>query len=343
MMTGCAQFVCLTSVAPFWLLFIQRPRDKRDSSYYWEIEASEVYLHSRIGSGSFGTVYKGKWHGRNASETGQGTSRCNYKHFHIFTLDFEMSYPTRKMVGKSDQCACSSAVHMSSQWVSWVKGNWAECICCRWCSSEDFKGDWPHTGAVPGIQKWSGSPEVRAGVVLRSFLTAGVFSCSNSCKLLNSQRIILIAKVLSLFCWFPLPLDVWLQENTTCQHPVVHGLHDEGQPGHCDPVVWRQQPLQTYSRPGDKLQDNPAHRHRQADGSGHGVSLIEQFFSDKSNWKEPRCQTNSCSFSFLAICMQRTSFIVTWSQTVSFFDPSFVKDNSTLISYWSGSAFLHCI
>lgn len=45
---------------------VQRPRDKRDSSYYWEIEASEVFLQSRIGSGSFGTVYKGKWHGRNA-------------------------------------------------------------------------------------------------------------------------------------------------------------------------------------------------------------------------------------------------------------------------------------
>lgn len=44
-------------------IFFQRPRDKRDSSYYWEIEASEVMLHSRIGSGSFGTVYKGKWHG----------------------------------------------------------------------------------------------------------------------------------------------------------------------------------------------------------------------------------------------------------------------------------------
>ncbi|CAM4733282.1 unnamed protein product [Leuciscus chuanchicus] len=40
-----------------------RSREKRDSSYYWEIEASEVILHSRIGSGSFGTVYKGKWHG----------------------------------------------------------------------------------------------------------------------------------------------------------------------------------------------------------------------------------------------------------------------------------------
>ncbi|XP_067286984.1 RAF proto-oncogene serine/threonine-protein kinase isoform X2 [Pseudorasbora parva] len=40
-----------------------RPREKRDSSYYWEIEASEVPLLSRIGSGSFGTVYKGKWHG----------------------------------------------------------------------------------------------------------------------------------------------------------------------------------------------------------------------------------------------------------------------------------------
>uniref|UniRef100_A0A673KZL7 non-specific serine/threonine protein kinase n=1 Tax=Sinocyclocheilus rhinocerous TaxID=307959 RepID=A0A673KZL7_9TELE len=34
-----------------------------DSSYYWEIEATEVVLLSRIGSGSFGTVYKGKWHG----------------------------------------------------------------------------------------------------------------------------------------------------------------------------------------------------------------------------------------------------------------------------------------
>ncbi|TSW08312.1 RAF proto-oncogene serine/threonine-protein kinase [Bagarius yarrelli] len=40
-----------------------RPREKRDSSYYWEIDASEVVLHSCIGSGSFGTVYKGKWHG----------------------------------------------------------------------------------------------------------------------------------------------------------------------------------------------------------------------------------------------------------------------------------------
>ncbi|XP_062843127.1 RAF proto-oncogene serine/threonine-protein kinase [Trichomycterus rosablanca] len=39
------------------------PREKRDSSYYWEIDASEVVLHTCIGSGSFGTVFKGKWHG----------------------------------------------------------------------------------------------------------------------------------------------------------------------------------------------------------------------------------------------------------------------------------------
>lgn len=45
-----------------WLF--QRPRGQRDSSYYWEIEASEVMLSTRIGSGSFGTVYKGKWHGK---------------------------------------------------------------------------------------------------------------------------------------------------------------------------------------------------------------------------------------------------------------------------------------
>lgn len=40
-----------------------RARGQRDSSIYWEIEASEVMLSNRIGSGSFGTVYKGKWHG----------------------------------------------------------------------------------------------------------------------------------------------------------------------------------------------------------------------------------------------------------------------------------------
>ncbi|XP_056590531.1 RAF proto-oncogene serine/threonine-protein kinase isoform X2 [Triplophysa dalaica] len=40
-----------------------RPREKRDSSYYWEINYTEVIFLSRIGSGSFGTVYKGKWHG----------------------------------------------------------------------------------------------------------------------------------------------------------------------------------------------------------------------------------------------------------------------------------------
>ncbi|XP_034293928.1 RAF proto-oncogene serine/threonine-protein kinase isoform X1 [Pantherophis guttatus] len=40
-----------------------RQRGQRDSSYYWEIEASEVMLSTRVGSGSFGTVYKGKWHG----------------------------------------------------------------------------------------------------------------------------------------------------------------------------------------------------------------------------------------------------------------------------------------
>ncbi|XP_028922848.1 serine/threonine-protein kinase A-Raf isoform X2 [Ornithorhynchus anatinus] len=35
----------------------------RDSSYYWEVPKSEVQLLKRIGAGSFGTVFKGKWHG----------------------------------------------------------------------------------------------------------------------------------------------------------------------------------------------------------------------------------------------------------------------------------------
>ncbi|KAM3911050.1 serine/threonine-protein kinase A-Raf isoform 2-T2 [Leptodactylus fuscus] len=35
----------------------------RDSSYYWEVNSSEVVILKRIGTGSFGTVYRGKWHG----------------------------------------------------------------------------------------------------------------------------------------------------------------------------------------------------------------------------------------------------------------------------------------
>uniref|UniRef100_A0A8C2K867 non-specific serine/threonine protein kinase n=1 Tax=Cyprinus carpio TaxID=7962 RepID=A0A8C2K867_CYPCA len=35
----------------------------RDSSYYWEVHPREVSMLKRIGAGSFGTVFKGKWHG----------------------------------------------------------------------------------------------------------------------------------------------------------------------------------------------------------------------------------------------------------------------------------------
>ncbi|XP_060039670.1 serine/threonine-protein kinase A-Raf isoform X1 [Erinaceus europaeus] len=35
----------------------------RDSGYYWEVPPSEVQLMKRIGTGSFGTVYRGRWHG----------------------------------------------------------------------------------------------------------------------------------------------------------------------------------------------------------------------------------------------------------------------------------------
>uniref|UniRef100_A0A8C7ZEZ5 non-specific serine/threonine protein kinase n=1 Tax=Oryzias sinensis TaxID=183150 RepID=A0A8C7ZEZ5_9TELE len=38
-------------------------RGNRDSSYYWEVHSREVQIQKRIGTGSFGTVYKGKWHG----------------------------------------------------------------------------------------------------------------------------------------------------------------------------------------------------------------------------------------------------------------------------------------
>ncbi|XP_075814429.1 serine/threonine-protein kinase A-Raf isoform X2 [Microtus pennsylvanicus] len=35
----------------------------RDSGYYWEVPPGEVQLLQRVGAGSFGTVFRGRWHG----------------------------------------------------------------------------------------------------------------------------------------------------------------------------------------------------------------------------------------------------------------------------------------
>ncbi|XP_069503532.1 serine/threonine-protein kinase A-Raf isoform X2 [Ambystoma mexicanum] len=40
-----------------------KPLGYRDSGYYWEVNSNEVDVKKRIGTGSFGTVFKGKWHG----------------------------------------------------------------------------------------------------------------------------------------------------------------------------------------------------------------------------------------------------------------------------------------
>uniref|UniRef100_A0A8C1BH76 non-specific serine/threonine protein kinase n=1 Tax=Cyprinus carpio carpio TaxID=630221 RepID=A0A8C1BH76_CYPCA len=43
--------------------FMEHRGGYRDSSYYWEVHPREVSMLKRIGAGSFGTVFKGKWHG----------------------------------------------------------------------------------------------------------------------------------------------------------------------------------------------------------------------------------------------------------------------------------------
>jgi len=38
-------------------------QNTRDSGNTWEINTSELDIGEKIGSGSFGTVFKGKWFG----------------------------------------------------------------------------------------------------------------------------------------------------------------------------------------------------------------------------------------------------------------------------------------
>jgi len=47
----------------------KKPRLAKESIEDWEIHADEILICSRIGSGSFGTVYKGHWHGPVAIKT----------------------------------------------------------------------------------------------------------------------------------------------------------------------------------------------------------------------------------------------------------------------------------
>lgn len=44
-------------------MYIKKTLGRRDSSDDWEIPDGQITVGQRIGSGSFGTVYKGKWHG----------------------------------------------------------------------------------------------------------------------------------------------------------------------------------------------------------------------------------------------------------------------------------------
>lgn len=46
-----------------WVSCEQKTLGRRDSSDDWEIPEGQITLGQRIGSGSFGTVFKGKWHG----------------------------------------------------------------------------------------------------------------------------------------------------------------------------------------------------------------------------------------------------------------------------------------
>ena len=43
------------------MFFLQRQR--RDSNEDWEIAGDQIQVYSKIGSGSFGTVYRGHYHG----------------------------------------------------------------------------------------------------------------------------------------------------------------------------------------------------------------------------------------------------------------------------------------
>lgn len=63
-LAGYCVYVCIWTAV---CLVKQKTLGRRDSSDDWEIPEGQITLGQRIGSGSFGTVFKGKWHGKSSS------------------------------------------------------------------------------------------------------------------------------------------------------------------------------------------------------------------------------------------------------------------------------------
>ena len=60
--------MCIIYFFGIWLLFIIQAKQhmglgKRDSYDDWEVVHTDITFGERIGSGSFGTVFKGSWYG----------------------------------------------------------------------------------------------------------------------------------------------------------------------------------------------------------------------------------------------------------------------------------------
>lgn len=196
----------MTSVASFWFLFTQRPRDKRDSSYYWEIEASEVYLHSRIGSGSFGTVFKGKWHGRNELQL-----------LRTITCITSQSFLTEKINNKQSECRIAGHTSFVDFIIIFAVGDVAvKILKVTDPTPEQFQAFRNEVAVL----RW----ECIKMFFLPALRFSGVFNILYFWLLIESSTFQMF--FWSLIWWFPLLFCIWSQENTTCQHPVVHGLYD---------------------------------------------------------------------------------------------------------------------
>lgn len=160
-------------------------RGNRDSSYYWEVHSREVQIQKRIGTGSFGTVYKGKWHGDVAIKI------------------LKVKEPTPEQL-------------------------------------QAFKNEMQ-------VLRWAAP------------------------TLLHHNRWRKINVVLTMSVVFTSDRVSPPQENSPCQHPAVHGIHDQAQLRHHHAVVWGQQPLPPPPRVGNQVWHHEAHWRGPTDGAGHGV------------------------------------------------------------------------
>ena len=81
-------YMCLILLISLLSFPSSRQKMHRDSTDVWEIPYMDIEIGAKIGSGSFGTVYKAKWHGKCLQSLGTNNITSTALSFYVHVFEY---------------------------------------------------------------------------------------------------------------------------------------------------------------------------------------------------------------------------------------------------------------